>query len=154
MKNYVYILFLTIFLTGCATGNKFGEETCKDIHGQFTKAVKCLELKFVSLNPKKNEEYKETYDLILKALANQVYENRIDRNYETSKSDGNHKVAQTYGGQFLWDAIGLEDRPILMMDGFAGQQVVIDFENNRIITAHSTDRHYDYYSLVYSVLQD
>jgi len=82
-----------------------------------------------------------------------MYENRIDRNYETSKSDGNHKVAQTYGGQFLWDAVGLEDRPILMMDGAYGQQVVIDFDNNRIITAHSTDRHYDYYKLIYSVLK-
>ncbi len=49
----------------------------------------------------------------------------------------------------IWDAVGLEDRPILMMDGFAGQQVVIDFDNNKIITIHSTDRHYDYYSLVY-----
>ena len=78
MKKYVSILFLLFFLTGCATGNKFGEETCKDLHGQFTKAVKCLELKFVSLNPKKNEDYKDTYELILKALANQVYENRID----------------------------------------------------------------------------
>ena len=79
-----------------------------------------------------------------------MYENRVDRQYdEYSKFKGNHRVAQTYGGQFLWDAVGLEDRPILMMDGFAGQQVVIDFDNNRIITAHSTDRHYDYYSLVY-----
>ena len=84
-----------------------------------------------------------------------MYENRVDRQYNVySKFKGNHRAAQTYGGQFLWDAIGLEDRPILMMDGFAGQQVVIDFDNNRIITAHSTDRHYDYYSLVYSVLQD
>ena len=84
-----------------------------------------------------------------------MYENRVDRQYDEYRdNDGNHKVAQTYGGQFLWDAIGLEDRPILMMDGFAGQQVVIDFDNNKIITIHSTDRHYDYYSLVYSVLQD
>ncbi len=84
-----------------------------------------------------------------------MYENRVDRQKNEYRSnDGNHKVAQTYGGQFLWDAIGLEDRPILMMDGFAGQQVVIDFDNNKIITIHSTDRHYDYYSLVYSVLQD
>ena len=83
-----------------------------------------------------------------------MYENRVDRQYGVySKFKGNHKVAQTYGGQFLWDAIGLEDRPILMMDGFAGQQVVIDFDNNRIITAHSTDRHYDYYSLIYSQLE-
>ena len=84
-----------------------------------------------------------------------MYENRVDRQHgEYRNNDGNHNAAQTYGGQFLWDAIGLEDRPILMMDGFAGQQVVIDFDNNRIITAHSTDRHYDYYSIVYSVLQD
>ena len=84
-----------------------------------------------------------------------MYENRVDRQKDNYRdNDGNHKVAQTYGGQFLWDAIGLEDRPILMMDGFAGQQVVIDFDNNKIITIHSTDRHYDYYSLVYSVLQD
>ena len=84
-----------------------------------------------------------------------MYENRVDRQYDEYRdNDGNHKVAQTYGGQFLWDAIGLEDRPILMMDGFAGQQVVIDFDNNKIITIHSTDRHYDYYRLVYSVLQD
>ena len=84
-----------------------------------------------------------------------MYQNRVDRQKNGYRdNDGNHKVAQTYGGQFLWDAIGLEDRPILMMDGFAGQQVVIDFDNNKIITIHSTDRHYDYYRLVYSVLQD
>ncbi len=79
-----------------------------------------------------------------------MYENRVDRQYgEYSKFRGNHNAAQTYGGQFLFDPIGIENRPILMMDGFAGQQVVIDFDNNRIITAHSTDRHYDYYSLIY-----
>jgi len=79
-----------------------------------------------------------------------MYENRVDRQYDDySKFKGNHNAAQTYGGQFLFDPIGIEDRPILMMDGFAGQQVVIDFENDKIITVHSTDRHYDYYSLIY-----
>ena len=83
-----------------------------------------------------------------------MYENRVDRQYsEYSKFSGNHRVAQTYGGQFLFDPIGIEDRPILMMDGFAGQQVVIDFVNNKIITVHSTDRHYDYYSLIYLQLE-
>ena len=79
-----------------------------------------------------------------------MHENRVDRQYdEYSKFKGNHRAAQTYGGQFLWDAVGVEDRPILMMDGAWGQQVVIDFENNKIITAHSTDRNYDYYALIY-----
>ena len=83
-----------------------------------------------------------------------MYENRIDRNYETSKSNGNHRVALTYGGQFLWDPIKLEDRPILMMDGAWGQQIVIDFDNNRIVTAHSTDRYYDYHNLIYLLLKN
>ena len=84
-----------------------------------------------------------------------MYENRVDRQKDNYRdNNGNHKVAQTYGGQFLWDAIGLEDRPILMMDGAHGQQVVIDFDNNRIITAHSVERDYDYNSLIYSVLKD
>ena len=83
-----------------------------------------------------------------------MYENRVDRGYSYDTNNGNHRVAQTYGGQFLWDAIGLEDRPILMMDGAWGQQVVIDFNNNRIITAHSVERDYDYNTLIYSVLKD
>ena len=82
-----------------------------------------------------------------------MYETRVDKNKkEYSNKRGNHNAAQTYGGQFHFDPIGLEDRPILMMDGAYGQQVVIDFDNNRIITVHSTDRHYDYYSLVYLLL--
>ena len=79
-----------------------------------------------------------------------MYETRIDKGkYEYSKFKGNFQATQSYGGQFHFDPIGLEDRIIMMLDGFAGQTVVIDFDNNRIITAHSTDRHYDYYSLVY-----
>ena len=79
-----------------------------------------------------------------------MYEYRVDKKFdEYSKFRGNHAATQSYGGQFHFDPIGIDDRPILMMDGFAGQQIVIDFNNNKIITAHSTDRHYDYYSLIY-----
>src|SRR6056300_1896953 len=79
-----------------------------------------------------------------------MYENRVEKNEGIrTKLKGNHMVTQSYGGQFHFDPIGINDRPILMMDGAWGQQVVIDFDNNRIITAHSTDRHYDYYSLIY-----
>ena len=78
-----------------------------------------------------------------------MYENRVEKNEGArSKFKGNHVATQSYGGQFHFDPIGI-DRPILMMDGAYGQQLVIDFENDKIITAHSTDRHYDYYSLIY-----
>jgi hypothetical protein len=83
-----------------------------------------------------------------------MYENRVEKNEGTrTKLKGNHMVTQSYGGQFHFDPIGINDRPILMMDGAYGQQVVIDFNHNKIITVHSTDRHYDYYSLVYSQLE-
>ena len=78
-----------------------------------------------------------------------MYENRVEKNEGVrNKFEGNHTATQSYAGQFHFDPIGI-DRPILMMDGAYGQQVVIDFENDKIITAHSTDRHYDYYSLIY-----
>ena len=83
-----------------------------------------------------------------------MYENRVDKKKgKYSKFIGNHAATQSYGGQFHFDPIGIEKRPILMMDGFAGQQVVIDFNKNRIITVHSTDSHYDWYSLVYLQLE-
>ena len=79
-----------------------------------------------------------------------MYETRVDKNkLKYSKYRGNFQATQSYGGQFHFDPIGLEDRPILMMDGAWGQQVVIDFDNNKIITAHSVERNYDYYSLIY-----
>ena len=83
-----------------------------------------------------------------------MYENSVEKNEGIrTKLKGNHMVTQSYGGQFHFDPIGINDRPILMMDGAYGQQVVIDFNHNKIITVHSTDRHYDYYSLVYSQLE-
>ena len=79
-----------------------------------------------------------------------MYENRVDKSFnDYNVFRGNHAATQSYGGQFHFDPIGIEDRPILMMDGAHGQQVVIDFDNNRIITAHSVERNYDYHSLVY-----
>ena len=84
-----------------------------------------------------------------------MYETRIDKNKkEYSKKRGNFNATQSYGGQFHFDPIGIEDRPILMMDGAYGQQIVIDFDNNRIITAHSVERDYDYYSLIYLLLTE
>ena len=83
-----------------------------------------------------------------------IYENRVDKKKDKySKFIGNHAATQSYGGQFHFDPIGIKERPILMMDGFAGQQIVIDFNKNKIITVHSTDAHYDWYSLVYLQLE-
>ena len=77
MKKIFLLVFFILLLNGCAN-KKFEKETCQQIHGMFTKAVSCIELKFLKINPKKYEKYETTHNLILKAIADQVYENRIN----------------------------------------------------------------------------
>ena len=78
MKKYKLLFIFIFLLNNCAGINKFEKETCKQIHGLFTKATSCLELKFININPKKYKEYEKTHNLILEALADQVYENKIN----------------------------------------------------------------------------
>ncbi len=76
--NRFFIIFVSLLvLNGCATNKKFEKATCQEIHGLFTKSVSCLELKFLKINPKKYEKYETAHNLILQALADQVYQNRI-----------------------------------------------------------------------------
>ena len=77
MKKFFLILFSLLLLNGCAN-KKFEKATCQEIYGLFTKAISCLELKFIKINPTKYEKYETSHNLILQKLANQVYENKID----------------------------------------------------------------------------
>ena len=69
---------MIFIVTSCATNQKFGKEHCKDLYGYFTKAKDCLALKFENSNPKKYQEYKALHSVVLKTIANQVYENKIN----------------------------------------------------------------------------
>jgi len=86
-----------------------------------------------------------------------MYENRIDkahnRNYNKRTDMSVSQMAKSYGGQFHFDLHGLEHKTILAMDGFAGQQLIIDFDRKRIIQVSSTDLHYDWQNTVYKQLQ-
>ena len=85
-----------------------------------------------------------------------MYENRIDkdhnRNYTKRTDMSVSQMAKSYGGQFHFDLHGLEHKTILAMDGFAGQQLIIDFDRQRIIQLSSTDLHYDWQNTVYKSL--
>ncbi|MDA0871241.1 MAG: hypothetical protein O3B39_06115 [Proteobacteria bacterium] len=81
-----------------------------------------------------------------------MYKNRINKNRRKYNVNGAHAYTQSYGGQFHFDFVGLEDRKILAMDGFAGQQLIIDFDKKKIISVASTDNHYDWYEIVYNEL--
>jgi len=82
-----------------------------------------------------------------------MFENRVDKNKQSTNTESAYQYSHSYGGQFHFDIVGLEDKKILAMDGFGGQQLIIDFDKKRIISVASTDRHYDWYEIVYKTLE-
>ena len=82
-----------------------------------------------------------------------IYENRIPKDGNYSGNFGSGAKAKSYGGFFHTDFPGI-DRPILSMDGFAGQQIVIDPERSKIVVINSIWRNYDWDKIVYSVIKN
>ena len=87
-----------------------------------------------------------------------IYEQRINKNKKNYNGDrhGQFSVSQytrKYGGQFHFDIIGLSKRKIAGLDGFGGQNIIIDFEKERIIVVNSRDRHYNWKKIVLKKLK-
>ena len=87
-----------------------------------------------------------------------IYGQRINKSKKSYDGDrsGQFDVAmytKKYGGQFHFDIIGLSKRKILGMSGFGGQNIVIDFERERIIVVNSRDRHYNWKKIVLKKLK-
>ena len=87
-----------------------------------------------------------------------IYEQRINKNKKSYNGDkhGQFSVSQytkKYGGQFHFDIVGLSKRKIAGLDGFGGQNIIIDFEKKRIIVVNSRDRHYNWKKIVLKKLK-
>ena len=87
-----------------------------------------------------------------------IYEQRINKNKKSYNGDrsGQFDVAmytKKYGGQFHFNIIGLSKKKILGMSGFGGQNIIIDFERERIIVVNSRDRHYNWKKIVLKKLK-
>ena len=74
-----------------------------------------------------------------------LYENRIVKNDGINKKHA-HSNATHYAGQFHTYA----DKQIFIIDGFAGQTITIDFENNKIVSTMAIHRDYNWSKLVNS----
>jgi len=82
-----------------------------------------------------------------------IYKNRVKKNRGHYSLESASQYSESYGGQFHFDILRLQDKKILAMDGFGGQQLIIDFDKRKIISVTSTDRHYDWYEIVYKTLK-
>jgi len=83
-----------------------------------------------------------------------IYKNRIKKKDNTKETDDVGLYTKTYGGQFHFDIFGLKKaRKIIGMSGFAGQQILIDIDNKRIIVVNSLYKNYNWKKIVHSVIK-
>ncbi|MDC1113420.1 hypothetical protein OAS58_00730 [Candidatus Pelagibacter ubique] len=84
-----------------------------------------------------------------------IYENRVQKKDNTKKATDVGLYTKSYGGQIHFDIFGIDKtRKILGLSGFAGQQILIDLDNKRIIVVSSLYRNYNWKKIVYSVIKN
>ena len=84
-----------------------------------------------------------------------IYERRIEKKDNIKEPDSVGLYTKKYGGQFHFDIFGLKKtRKILGMDGFAGQQILIDLDNKRIIVVNSLFKNYDWKKIVHKKIKN
>ena len=83
-----------------------------------------------------------------------IYENRVQKKDNTKVATDVGLYTKSYGGQIHFDIFGIDKkRKILGLSGFAGQQILIDLDNKRIIVVNSLYRNYNWKKIVYSVIK-
>jgi len=83
-----------------------------------------------------------------------IYEGRVKKKDSTKEADDVGLYTKAYGGQFHFDIYGIKKtRKIIGMSGFAGQQILIDLDNKRIIVVNSLYKNYNWKKIVHSVIK-
>ena len=84
-----------------------------------------------------------------------IYENRIKKKDNIKYSTDVGLYTKSYGGQIHFDLFGIKkERKILGLSGFAGQNILIDLDNKRIIVISSLYRNYDWKKIVYKKIKN
>ena len=84
-----------------------------------------------------------------------IYENRVKKKDNTKEADDVGLYTKSYGGQFHFDMFGLKKtRKIIGLSGFAGQQILIDLDNKRIIVVNSLYKNYNWKKIVHSAIKN
>ena len=85
-----------------------------------------------------------------------IYDNRVKKNNKDPRITNRHSAAATYeyGGQIHFSYKGMKKRVIFAMDGYGGQQVIIDMDNKRILIVNAVDEHYNWNKIVYKVIKN
>ena len=84
-----------------------------------------------------------------------IYENRVQKKDKVKEADDVASYTKSYGGQIHFDIFGIDKtRKILGFSGFAGQNILIDLDNKRIIVISSLYRNYNWKKIVYKKIKN
>ena len=79
--------------------------------------------------------------------------NKIPKKRYIYEEKGFRFSSKSYAGQFYLDYLDLEERNIFGLDGYGGQNIMIDFDESRIIVINTVHTNYDFKRLVLDVLK-
>ena len=83
-----------------------------------------------------------------------IYEKRIKKNLPYRDVTFSDQNPEYYGGQFHMGYQGMKNRPVIGLNGFGGQGMLIDFERGRIIATQSIHENFNWLKLVHTPMRD
>jgi len=85
-----------------------------------------------------------------------IFNKRIKKTAKYVNDRKNHKSlskTREYAGFFHTGYSGMKDRPVMGMDGYGGQSILIDFEKGRIVATMAVHLNYNWKKIVYDPIK-
>ena len=82
-----------------------------------------------------------------------IYERRITKNEKGKDPNSSRGKTREYAGFFHTGYSGMKDRPVMGMDGYGGQSILIDFEKGRIVATMAVHLNYNWKKIVYDPIK-
>ena len=83
-----------------------------------------------------------------------IYDRRIYKNQTHAHFQNSDNNPEYYGGQFHMGYQGMENRPVVGLNGFGGQGMLIDFDRGRIIATQAIHENYNWVNLVHTPMKN
>ena len=82
-----------------------------------------------------------------------LHKNKILKNERWKDEKNPFLNPKSYAGFFHTSYSGMSKRPVMGMDGYGGQVIMIDFENNNIVVIHSIHLDYNWKKIAHSAIK-
>ena len=82
-----------------------------------------------------------------------IYERRIPKNDKWKDDNSPSLNPKSYAGKFYTDYSGMKKRNVMGMNGYGGQNIMIDFDLGRIVVINSIHTDYNWKKIAHSVIK-